>query len=108
MRPRIRVGKPNRSNSSVAQPLRPRIVELGRGGLGELVGLLARQQPVEQVGHHQQRLGHVQERRILQLHRQQLIQRVELHELQAGVRKISSRVTMENASSIIPFVRRSR
>ena len=40
---------------------------------------------MEQVGHHQQRLGHVQQRRAGQLHRQQLIQRVELHELQAGV-----------------------
>ena len=62
-----------------------RIVELARAGLGHLVALHAGQQPVEQVGHHQQRLGHVQQRRAAELHRQQLVERVELHELQAGV-----------------------
>ena len=38
---------------------------------------------MEQVGHHQERFGRVQQGRFAQLHGQQLEQRIELQELQA-------------------------
>ena len=63
--PGCRVGKPNRSQQFRGPILGDRVVELGGAAVGHFVGLLAGQQPVEQVGHHQQRLGHVQQRRVL-------------------------------------------
>ena len=62
-----------------------RIVELRGAGLRHFVALHARQQPVHEVGHQQDRLGNVQQRRPSQLHRQELIERIDLHELQARV-----------------------
>ena len=86
---RDRAENPRRQRELAEQFRRPvaldRIVTLARAGVGHLVALHAGQQPVEQVGHHQQRFGDVQQRRARELHRQQLEQRVELHELQAGM-----------------------
>ena len=42
---------------------------------------------MQHVGHQQQRLSGIQQRRISQLHCQQLKQRIELHELQTGLGK---------------------
>jgi hypothetical protein len=61
-----------------------RIEELRRGSVRRFVGLDPRQEPVKQVRDHQEGLGDIEQRRIGQPHRQQLIERVELHELKAG------------------------
>jgi len=73
---------------SLQHRLRPaarvRVVELGGGRVGELVGLAAREPEVQQVGHHQERAGGLQQGRVVQAHRHQLKERVQLHELDAG------------------------
>ena len=62
-----------------------RVEHLAGAGVGELVDLDAGEEVVEQVRHEQQRLGHVQQRRAVALQGQQLEQRVEAHELDAGL-----------------------
>ena len=64
-----------------------RVVTLRGGRLGEFARLLACHQPVEKVGDQEHGLGHVQQRRSGKLHRQELKERIELHELQARVAK---------------------
>ncbi len=63
---------------------RPRVEQLGRRGVGPLPRPPAGQEPGEQVGHHQEGFGHLQDRRVGQSHRQQLIERVERQELEPG------------------------
>ena len=63
----------------------PRIVELGGASDGDF-GLLDTGQPVvQQVRHEQETVCHRQRGRTGQFHGVQLVQRVELHELDAGV-----------------------
>ena len=78
-----RSGQPECAAELVGPGAGPGIEELGRRGVGALAGAPAGQQPAEQVGHHQQRLGHLQQRRVRPLQRQKLIDRVERQELQA-------------------------
>ncbi len=79
-----RRGRPRPLHSSSDHVRRAGVEELGGRGVGVLDRAAAGQQPVEQVGHHQQRLGHLQQRRVRLLHRQELERRVERQELQAG------------------------
>ena len=63
-------------------------VETLRGrGVRPLVGSLPRQQPVKEVGDHQESVGCRQHGRVLPFQGKQLIERVQLHELQAGGRE---------------------
>ena len=68
-----------------AQRPRRRVEHLAGAGVGEFVDLDAGEEVVEQVRHEQQRLGRVQQRRAVALQGQQLEQRVEAHELDAGL-----------------------
>src|SRR4029079_12209671 len=53
-------------------------------GIRGFVGFDAGQEPMEQIGDHQERMGDFQRGRLGQLHGEKLIERVELHELEAG------------------------
>jgi len=55
--------------------------------LAALVGPLPGKEPVDEVGHHQQPIGGPEDARLLLLEGEQLIERIELHELQAGRRE---------------------
>ena len=63
------------------------MVTLRRRGVREFDHATARQQPVEVVGNHQEVFGQSEQFRVLLLHGDQLVQRVDFHELQAGVRE---------------------
>ena len=63
---------------------RPGVETLAGRGIGEFADLAPRQQPVEQVGHHQEPLGLCEQPGVLLPHGNQLIQRVDRHELQPG------------------------
>ena len=76
---------PSVSSSGQAQSFLPRIVALGRRGDAELADLVAGQPIIEQIGDGQKGLGDLQLRRWLQDHGQELIERVELQELDAGL-----------------------
>ncbi len=85
MRPRMPRGQAELRQQIGRPAAADGIVELAGAGVAHLVALHAGQEPMEQVGHHQEGLGDAQQRRAGQLHGQQLVERVELHELQAGV-----------------------
>ena len=61
------------------------IEALGGGGIGEFAGQAAAQPVVEQVGDGEKGLGSSKLRIIGNYHRQQLVQGVDLHELDAGL-----------------------
>ena len=64
-----------------------RVETLSCRRIGEFVGDLAAQPVVEQIRNGDKRFCNIKQRRFLHRHRQQLIKRVDLHELDAGVGK---------------------
>jgi hypothetical protein len=64
-----------------------RVEALCRRGVGPLIRQFARQQPVKKIGNHEQPIGCSQQGRMPSFQREQLIERVQFHELQAGGRK---------------------
>ena len=63
---------------------RERIEALRGGGDGELGDSRAAERPMDEIGHEEQAIGCVEQFRRVLLGSQQLEQRIELHELQAG------------------------
>ena len=61
-----------------------RVKKLRRRGIGEFGSAYARKAPMKIIGHHQQAIGDRQQLRTVFLKDQQLVQRIELQELQAG------------------------
>ena len=61
------------------------VVALGSGGIAELTHLAPGEPVVEQIGHGQEGLCHVEGWRAADDHRQQLVEAIELHELNAGL-----------------------
>ena len=64
-----------------------RVVTLGGGGVGKFTDLLPGQPVVEQIGNGEKGVGNRQRWRPLARHCQQLVERVELHKLDAGLPK---------------------
>ena len=53
--------------------------------IGIFINHLACEQPIDEVGNHQKVFGYIEQRRILRSHRIELVERVDLHKLHAGL-----------------------